>query len=239
MISDTRQGWRTWVLFIFFGNSPESLTWDDATIRHNLCELWDKAERSTRGFTPVDEGAAIGSEIQRLTSSLTALRGSNDALRVVVDHAEQMVPQALVMLKRENFVFRRFPRDIKAHPPVSEEERWEALAFSLYSRIGEVSSMAVRALNEVDELSTDPLEHSEPSAFDVSAATRGEGLNMAEQFMVGDIISMPGPHPTLPKELERKYFRVEAVDERGVKLSRPYVDAKCTIPYRAIPPVRT
>jgi len=103
-----------------------------------------------------DPAQVTGSATQSSLSSSSErdrLIAERDALRVVVDHAEQMVPEALDVLRRENFVFRRFPRDMKAHPPVGEEERWEALAFSLYSRIGEVSSMAVRALNEVDDLS--------------------------------------------------------------------------------------
>ena len=58
-----------------------------------------------------------------------------------------------------------------------------------------------------------------------------------EAFNVGDIIQTATPHQTLPRELEGKFFRVEAVDERGVKLSRPYIDKDCTVPYRAIPPV--
>ena len=81
-----------------------------------------------------------------------------------------------------------------------------------------------------DALDTSPV----PSSARVHGSA--DAMSPRNNFMVGDIISMPGPHPTLPKELERKYFRVEAVDERGVKLSRPYVDAQCTIPYRAIPP---
>lgn len=60
-IRDTGQGWRTWILFIFFGNSPESLTWDDATIRHKLCEKWDEAEASDARLTTVAEGEATGS----------------------------------------------------------------------------------------------------------------------------------------------------------------------------------
>ena len=52
-------------------------------------------------------------------------------------------------------------------------------------------------------------------------------------FMVGDVISMDVPHPTLPKELEHKFFRVESVDAHGVKLSRPYLDKACTVPYLA------
>lgn len=58
---------------------------------------------------------------------------------------------------------------------------------------------------------------------------------MAEDplFLVGDIISAKsyGPIPMMPKELEGRYFRVESVDEGCVKLSRPYVDAACTIPF--------
>jgi arylsulfatase A-like enzyme len=60
--------------------------------------------------------------------------------------------------------------------------------------------------------------------------------DLREMFKVGDIISIPTPHPTLPKELENKFFRVEEVAEHGVRLSKPYVDAKCSVPYRAKPP---
>lgn len=59
---------------------------------------------------------------------------------------------------------------------------------------------------------------------------------------IGDVVSF-GPHPTVPGELVDKYFRVEAMigeagEVRGWKLSRPYVDAECTVPYHAKPPTR-
>jgi hypothetical protein len=54
------------------------------------------------------------------------------------------------VLQRENYVFRRFPRDIREQPPINEEERWELLAFSLYTRIAKISSMALAAL-ELEE----------------------------------------------------------------------------------------
>lgn len=51
---------------------------------------------------------------------------------------------------------------------------------------------------------------------------------------VGDVISI-GPHRSVPKNLEHKFFRVEAVEPHAVRLSRPYLDAKLTIPYTGNP----
>jgi hypothetical protein len=56
---------------------------------------------------------------------------------------------------------------------------------------------------------------------------------------VGDVISMAKGGRGLPDELaDDKYFRVEAVElsddgrVRGWRLSCPYVDKACTLPYR-------
>ena len=64
----------------------------------------------------------------------------------------------------------------------------------------------------------------------------GPADDLRELFKVGDVISMPSPHWSLPKELEGRYFRVEVVSEHGVKMSRPYTDAECTVPYQPKPP---
>lgn len=53
-------------------------------------------------------------------------------------------------------------------------------------------------------------------------------------FQVGDIINLKGPSVAL--DLQDKWFRVEAIDADGVKLSPPYVDAKCTVRYHPPPP---
>lgn len=60
---------------------------------------------------------------------------------------------------------------------------------------------------------------------------------------VGDVVSFEEPSPTVPRELLRKYFRVEAAEgEKGevqaYRLSMPYVDADCTIRYHAKRPKR-
>jgi hypothetical protein len=46
---------------------------------------------------------------------------------------------------------------------------------------------------------------------------------------VGDVITMSGA--TVPKDLEGKFFRVEAINEGTVTLSWPCLDAEMTQPY--------
>lgn len=74
-----------------------------------------------------------------------------DALRTFAEECERL-PEVLTALLRDNgYVFERFPRNLVEEPPTSDGERWEAMAFSLYSRLAEVSSHAIHALNEADE----------------------------------------------------------------------------------------
>ena len=57
-------------------------------------------------------------------------------------------------------------------------------------------------------------------------------------FTIGDIIQLHGPHPTLPKELEEKFWRVIGIEDPGVQLDGPYDDRAATIKYRPKPPRR-
>ncbi len=57
----------------------------------------------------------------------------------------------LEMLQREGYVFARFPRNLQEQPPVTDGERWEALAFSLYSDMAQASSDAEQLLIEIRE----------------------------------------------------------------------------------------
>lgn len=115
---------------------PAGWTFDGTTAADREGEAWD-AWKLVRGEAapPPDE------ETREAIAALLDLARA----------AEQMVPDVLAVLTREDYVFRRFPRNLKEQPPVGDGERWEALAFSLYSRIGHLSSMAVRALNRVNE----------------------------------------------------------------------------------------
>lgn len=61
---------------------------------------------------------------------------------------------------------------------------------------------------------------------------------------IGDVLTFGKGGAGVPDELaEDKYFRVEAIEDGtngivGWKLSRPYSDIACTIPYRMKPPKR-
>lgn len=52
---------------------------------------------------------------------------------------------------------------------------------------------------------------------------------LTENFKVGDIFQMSGP--TVPKEVWHCYWRVEAIESSSLRLSSPYEDKDCTIPY--------
>jgi hypothetical protein len=59
----------------------------------------------------------------------------------------------------------------------------------------------------------------------------------AEAFKVGDVIQIHRG-PGVPVELRDKYFRVEALEARGVRLSLPYLDRELKRRYYAsLPPV--
>jgi hypothetical protein len=73
-------------------------------------------------------------------------------LREPLEHACGTVPAIIEMLRREGYVFHRFPRDMRKEPPVGDCERWEALAFSLYVEIAGMATEARVALEDADEL---------------------------------------------------------------------------------------
>ncbi len=54
-----------------------------------------------------------------------------------------------------------------------------------------------------------------------------------ENFNPGDIIQLHGPHPTLPKELEEKYWRVTGYKDGNVQLEGPFTDKDGTIKYKS------
>lgn len=54
---------------------------------------------------------------------------------------------ALHMMESEGFVFRVAPRTEN----LNERERWELLAFTLYTRLGQASATAEEALAALDE----------------------------------------------------------------------------------------
>lgn len=54
--------------------------------------------------------------------------------------------RAITVLRDNGFTFERFPRDMVTNPPMNEGERWEALAFSLYSDLAELASKADQIL---------------------------------------------------------------------------------------------
>ncbi len=82
----------------------------------------------------------------------------------------ELQPDAMRVLEKHNFVFRRFPRDMVKEPPINEEERWEALAFTFYSSIVGAHSMANRAIGEIDD--AQELAALRPSAAHVSEEIR-------------------------------------------------------------------
>lgn len=72
-------------------------------------------------------------------------------LRELAEYIAEACNRAVAMLRREGYVFKRFPRNLVEQPPVGDGERWEAMAFSLYSDLAELDAMAVRALNAADD----------------------------------------------------------------------------------------
>jgi hypothetical protein len=73
-------------------------------------------------------------------------------LREPLENACDAVPAIIEILRREGYVFNRFPRDMRKDPPVGDGERWEALAFSLYAEIAGMATEARVALEDADEL---------------------------------------------------------------------------------------
>ena len=90
-------------------------------------------------------------------------------LREPLEHACDTVPALIEILRREGYVFNRFPRDMRKDPPVGDGERWEALAFSLYVEIAGMATEARIALEDAEELlavdggCSSPSETVEPS----------------------------------------------------------------------------
>ena len=71
-------------------------------------------------------------------------------VRALVEQVSRFTENALVVLRRENYVFKRFPRNMKEQPPVGDGERWEALAFHFYAQMAEASSHAEQVKDELD-----------------------------------------------------------------------------------------
>lgn len=44
--------------------------------------------------------------------------------------------------------------------------------------------------------------------------------------------------PTVPADLQDKWWRVEAIEGGHVKLSKPFLDSACTLPYHPPMPTR-
>lgn len=69
-------------------------------------------------------------------------------------HAKELrsiQPRVMRILRRHKFVFNRFPRDLKKSPPKGDAERWECLAFTLYSEICRADSIATAILAAAQE----------------------------------------------------------------------------------------
>jgi hypothetical protein len=91
-----------------------------------------------------------------------------------------LLPTAIAVLQKERFVFRRFPRDMEKEPPINEEERWEALAFSLYSDVACASTIADSVAYDL-ECALGALSPSvgEPEVVDVSTVSPSESAERA------------------------------------------------------------
>lgn len=60
--------------------------------------------------------------------------------------ASSKSPRMIEIMLKHGYKFERFPRDMEKEPPTTDGERWEALAFSLYSELAEVSFNALALL---------------------------------------------------------------------------------------------
>ena len=67
-----------------------------------------------------------------------------ETLKFIAEAGER----AKALLIKHRFVFKRFPRNMEEKPPINEEEKWEALAFSLYTDIWHLASLAEQELNQ-------------------------------------------------------------------------------------------
>lgn len=65
------------------------------------------------------------------------------AVKEKLDWITSFQQRQLARIKKHNYVFQRFPRNILLQPPQGESERWEALAFAQYSDGVELQTQAL------------------------------------------------------------------------------------------------
>ncbi len=95
----------------------------------------ERDERSEEALRNAVLATNAAQDIQRLGEGVKAL----EAFRIF---AHDKLADALFIILKYDFVFRRFPRDMVKEPPKDESERWEALAFSLYTDLASIASRA-------------------------------------------------------------------------------------------------
>lgn len=79
------------------------------------------------------------------------------ALHNVAEHVVRKVPEAIARLRKHKFVFARAPSDaVQRVAELSDGERWEHLAFSLYTDIAELSQEAESALEDLRQVEAKP-----------------------------------------------------------------------------------
>jgi len=67
-------------------------------------------------------------------------------LEGVVERAAGLPDVLLAIMRKNGYKFERFPRNLEKNPPVTDGERWEALAFSICTHVVELSSQAEESL---------------------------------------------------------------------------------------------
>lgn len=82
--------------------------------------------------------------VNNYDSLRSTVRTLAEALREI--HALQ--PRMVEVLRSNGYKFERFPRDMKANPPTTDGERWEALAFSMYCDLVEAHTTSDSALSD-------------------------------------------------------------------------------------------
>ena len=116
----------------------------DEALKASREEFANSEENAKKALEVMD---AMQSAYNTKADALEAAEARLAALTEALEVALRKKPEALERLRRYGYVFERAPSvAVKDLASVSDGERWEHLAFSLYSDIVEVSSTAEQAL---------------------------------------------------------------------------------------------
>lgn len=85
---------------------------------------------------------------------LTDLTQEHAQLKAVLEEFDRLPERMVDLLRRNGYVFERFPRNLIQEPPEGDGEKWEAMAFSLYTELMHVASTS-RSVLVVEPPSTD------------------------------------------------------------------------------------